>query len=204
MNTRIYLIIFFAFTIGSLRAQDVVRATLNGLEFVFDKQSGSILSMSYPATGVMLHTMRDSAGIVDVAYPVKEFEPLRLASRYSKNAEISEGKGMVTIHWPELGASRSFVKYEGKVSATVTFKEEPDGKTISLSCTIENHSDHPVPQVIFPDFYGIVPFNGKQGTEFRTGGTAIKPFIEMIVKKEHDNFYPLYENNRLLQYGFLL
>ncbi len=207
MIRKLYLIVLFVFVIGSLEAQnskDVVKATLNGLEIIFDAETGSIINMFHPATGIMLQTTRDSAGIVDLAFPVKEFEPLRLASRYSKNAEITQTKGMVTIHWPELGASRSFTKYRGNVSATVILKEEPDGQSISMSCQIKNKSDHTVPQIIFPDFSGFVPFNGIEGTEFRTGGTVIKPFIDMVVKKEHDNFYVLYENMKWFHYGFVL
>jgi hypothetical protein len=206
MIGKIYFTTFFIFIIGSICAQQQngsVKANLNGLEFIFDATSGSILSISYPGTGVMLQTTSDSAGIVDLAYPVKDFEPLRLASRYSKNAKITSGKGMVTIHWPELGASRSFCQFEGKVSATVILKEDPDGQSISLSCKIENQSDHNVPQIIFPDFSGFTPFNGITGTEFRTGGTAIKPFVDMVIS-EHDNFYPLYESNKWFHYGFVL
>ncbi len=206
MNRRLYFTAIFIFTFASLVAQQrpgVVKATLNGLDFVFDAQSGSILSMSYPATGTMLKTSRDSAGIVDLAFPVTEFEPLRLASRFSKNARITKSKGMVTIHWDELGASRSFVKYNGKVSATVILKEEADGQSISMSCKIDNQSDRAVPQVVFPDFSGIVPFCGKEGTEFRTGGTAIKPFID-LVPAENDNFYAVNGSTRWFHYGFVL
>ena len=206
MNRKLYFTAFFIFIIGGICAQPqsgVVKANLNNLEFIFDAQTGSILRMSYPATGIMLQTIADSAGIVELAYPVKEFEPLRLASRYSKNAKITQGKGMVTIHWDELGASRSFARFQGKVNATVTLREEADGKSISMSCSIKNNSDHNVPQVVFPDFSGFVPFSGIEGTEFRTGGTAIRPFIDMIVR-ERDNFYPFYESMRWFHYGFVL
>src|SRR6185295_9051685 len=90
MNRKLYFTAFFIFIIGTTYAQQqsgVVKANLNGLEFIFDAQTGSILHMSYPATGIMLQTTADSAGIVELAFPVKEFEPLRLASRYSKNAK---------------------------------------------------------------------------------------------------------------------
>lgn len=206
MNRKLYFIASLIFIMDGLCAQGqigVVKAKLNGLEFVFDKQTGSILKMSYPATGIMLQTVPDSAGILDLAYPVKEFEPLRMASRFSKNAQITKGNGLITIHWPELGASRSFARFKGKVSATVILKEDPDGKSISMSCTIKNLSDHAVPQIVFPDFFGFVPFSGLEGTEFRTGGTAIKPFVDMIVK-EHDNFYPINESTKWFHYGFVL
>jgi hypothetical protein len=118
MKRKLYFTAIFIFTIGSMVGQqppDVIKANLNGLEFVFDAESGSILSMSHPATGAMIQTIRDSAGIVDLAYPVTEFEPLRLASRFSKNARITKTKGMVTIHWDELGASRE--KYPQRLSS---------------------------------------------------------------------------------------
>ncbi|MEO8763515.1 MAG: hypothetical protein ABI416_04470 [Ginsengibacter sp.] len=206
MNRKFYFTAILLFIIGGIPAQQspgLVNATLNGLQFVFDEQSGSILSISHPATGTMLQSSRDSAGIVDLAFPVREFEPLRLASRFSKNAQITKGNGMVTIHWDELGASRTFTRFKGKVAATVILKEEPDGKSISMSCTIQNQSDLPVPQVIFPDFAGFMAFNGTTGTEFRTGGIAIKPFVDMVVR-EHDNFYAINESTRWFHYGFVL
>ncbi|MEO8763510.1 MAG: DUF6259 domain-containing protein [Ginsengibacter sp.] len=206
MNRKFHFIAFFLFISTGIFAQQkyhVVRATLNGLEFIFDSRSGSILSISYPGTGVMLQAPPDSAGIVDIAFPVKEFEPLRLASRFSKNAQITRGAGIVTIHWPELGASRSFTKFQGKVAATVTLKEDTDGQSVSMSCTIENRSDHTVPQIIFPDFSGLVPFSGIGGTEFRTGGSVMKPFVDMVVK-EHDNFYVINEHTKWFHYGFVL
>ena len=209
MYRKLYFIAFFIFIHAVVTAQqhnqknNFVKATLNGLEFIFDGRSGSILSMSYPGTGVMLQAPPDSAGIVDLAFPVKDFEPLRLASRFSKNVQITKGDGIVTLHWAELGASRTFTKFQGKVSATVTLKEDPDGQSVSMSCTVENQSDHSVPQIVFPDFSGFVPFSGIEGTEFRTGGNAIKPFVDMVVK-EHDNFYVINEHQKWFHYGFVL
>lgn len=203
---RVYLIAIFIFMVSGIYAQQtagVVKATLNGLEFIFDEQNGSLVRLSSQPTGVMLQASRDSAGIVDLAFPVKEFEPLRLASRFSKNVQITKSEGTVTIHWAELGASRSFTKFEGKVAATVILKEDPDGQSVSMTCIIENKSDHPVRQIIFPDFSGIVPFSGIEGTEFRTGGIAIKPFVDMVVR-EHDNFYAINESTRWFHYGFVL
>src|SRR3954471_10512860 len=96
---------FLLLIISASRAQqsaDVVKATLNGLEFVFDAQSGSIVGLQHAGTGTMIRTSPDSAGMIDLAFPVREFEPLRLASRYSKNARITVVPGTVTIHWDEL------------------------------------------------------------------------------------------------------
>lgn len=205
-SKRFYITLFllvFAGTVSAQQTKGTVKAILNGLEFVFDNESGGILSMSYPATGNIIKTKADSAGLVEVAYPVKEVEPMRLATRFSRNAKITKGNGSVTIYWDELGSSRSFVKYKGKVSATVTLKEDADGKSVSMSCTINNQSELPVPQVIFPDFFGIVPFNGVKGTEFRTGGTVMKPFIDLKVD-DHDYFFAANKSSRWFHYGFVL
>ena len=121
MNRKLYFIAFFIFMTAGITAQERyqksnrVKATLNGLEFIFDARSGSILRLSYPGTGVMLQAPPDSAGIVDLALPVREFEPLRLASRFSKNVQITKGNGTVTIHWAELGASQRHAELLGGV-----------------------------------------------------------------------------------------
>lgn len=179
---------------------ETVKYTLNGLDITLDTRTGSILTMYYPATGNIISTSPDSAGILDMALPVKEFEPLRVASRFSKNTRISRKGGTVMIHWDALGSSRDTALFKGKVSATVTLREQPDGQSVSMSCEVTNHSSQSIPQVIFPDFFGIVPFAGKQQTELRTATTSIRPFVEMW-PSEHDDLYALYGNTRWLHFG---
>ena len=155
-----------------------ITANLNGLELSFDSNTGSIVEMNYGQMK-MLKSGVENASIIDVAYPVPDFEPLRLASRYSKNAKITKGDGFVEIYWDELGTSRDNFKVNGKVSATVTLKEMPDGRSVSAVCKITNNSDLPVKQMIFPDFAGLLPFDGVNDTIFKTTGTSIRPFSEM-------------------------
>ena len=83
-----------------------VTAVLNGLSMTFDETTGSILSMEY-AGKTMLKTDAANASIIDVAYPVPEFEPLRLASRFSENAQVSVSENRVVVSWDRLGASRA-------------------------------------------------------------------------------------------------
>ena len=44
------------------------------------------------------------------------------------------------MHWDKLGASRSFVETPGNVSATVTLKAAPNGKSVILTCRLENQT----------------------------------------------------------------
>lgn len=206
MRKKFYWFLVFTGIVTTAFVQEksgIVEATLNGLHFEFDASSGSILKMSHAATGTILHTSRDSAGLVDMAFPLPEFEPLRMASRYSKNAKITKDANSVTIYWDEVGASRTFPKYSGKISATVVLKADPDGQVVTLSCKVKNGTDKPIPQIIFPDFIGILPFNGIKETEFRTGGSSVKPFVDMQVG-DHDTFFASDGSLKRYRYGFVL
>lgn len=166
-----------------------VIAKLNGLEITFDGPTGSIVRLKQPGPGVvMLETTAEAATLIDLAYPVPQFKPLRLASRFSSGAKIVKTDGQVTVRWDKLGSSRSFVKTPGNVSATVTLKAAPDGKSVILTCRVENQSENAVRQVLFPDFLGLAPFAGAAQTEFRTGEKAFKPFVH-LAKPASDYFY---------------
>jgi hypothetical protein len=155
-------------------------ATLGGLEITFDRSTGSIVRLKQPGEGVvMLETTADAASLIDLAYPVPKFEPLRLASRFSRGAKIVTSDGQVTVNWDNLGASRSFAETRGNVSATVTIKAAADGKSVIMTCRVDNQSDRAVRQVLFPDFLGLVPCAVPAETEFRTGAQAMNPFVHM-------------------------
>ncbi len=158
---------------------EVVVANLNGLKITIDKESGSIVGLEYPGPGEILQAKTGMGGIIDVAYPIPEFEPLRLASRFSKGAKIEISKDAVLITWDNLGASREYFKSSGKVSAKVWLQAMPDGRSISMKCQVVNESERPVGQVLFPDFHGLLPIAGKEETYFRTPGFVRKPFVDV-------------------------
>lgn len=164
---------------GSALGGEMMEVTLNGLNLTLDADSGSILSLDYAGPGTMLKPLPERAGLVDLAYPHARFEPRRLASRFSHGAQITNSDGDVIIRIPSLGSSRDVFPVNGSVSATVRLADAPDGRSIIMSCQISNQSDLPVRQVIFPDFPGLLPFNGKDATYFRTGGFGSLPFPEL-------------------------
>jgi hypothetical protein len=97
--------------------ESLYKTRLNGMDLWFDRQTGSLEYLSSPATGVLLEGTRERSGLLDVAYPIKEFTPLRLASRFSRAQVLQEGN-TVTIQWEVLGPSRgNFPLPEGRVSA---------------------------------------------------------------------------------------
>jgi len=168
-------------------ANGTIEATLNGLSIAIDGNTGSIVRMSYPGPGTMLDAKPDQAGIIDLAYPIAEFEPLRLASRYSKHVNVEKTSTSVTISWSGLGASRALGP-PGAVDAKVRLKAAPDGESVLMSCEVTNRSKNSVKQVLFPDLHGLLPFAGDSGTYLRSGGVVTNPF-QSIVPCTSGGFY---------------
>ena len=163
--------------VGARGANETTYKTrLNGIDLWFDQQTGGLEYLSTPATGVVLEGEREHSGLLDLAYPTNEFTPLRLASRFSKAQVLPEGHGVI-IKWESLGPSRgNFPLPQGKVSAQVTVRAADDGRSVILSCRIENDSKAPIPQVLFPDLWGLTPSNGVEGTELRLARGVVRPF----------------------------
>ena len=153
----------------------VVHAVLNGLEIDIASDSGNILKLSYPGPGVLLETTPEKGRILDLAYPLSDFEPFRLGSKYSTGAKVEKADGTVTISWDSLGGSRPF-GFPGKVAAVVKLLADPDGRSVVMKCTIHNRSQKAIPQVLFPDLYGFLPVAGKSETTLRSGGFVRSPF----------------------------
>lgn len=170
------------------KASRSVIARLHDLKITLDSERGNILRLEHPGSGTVLETAANEASAVDLAYPIPQFEPLRLAPRFSQNAEIRTSSKEVTVHWDRLGPSRTAFALPGRVSATVTLKAAPDGRSIILACRVENHSPNGVRQVLFPDLLGLVPLGSAAETEFRSGPIVNAPFVA-LAKPDVDQFY---------------
>ncbi len=172
----------------ALQPANIKKVTLNGLDITLDNQTGAILQLDYPGPGTLLDADAAEAGLVDVAYPIEQFEPLRLAARHSRDAVIEESPGRVVIRLGELGPSRDNFSIEGQVATTVTLQADPDGCSLILSCEIENRSPRAVRQVIFPELRGLVPIAGPDHTILKSCGFGSAPFRELVVP-EADQWY---------------
>ena len=154
INARLVIRLGLAISLGiSTWASEpnVLKVTFNGLDISIDRETGSLLQLSSSSTGVILKTPPETAGLVDLAYPLESFTPMRLASRFSR-AEVAQEKNQVVITWRALGPSRSNVTLpDGKIFAQVTIWAADDGRSVIMTCRVENKSTVPVPQVLFPD-----------------------------------------------------
>jgi len=168
----------------------VVKVRLQDLDIGIDEETGSLVSVSSAPTGLLLEAPAEAAGLLDLAYPVKSFAAMRLASRFSKAQIVQRSPEEVWIEWEKLGASRSNLALPGgRVSATVTIRAASDGRSVILRCHIENGSEAAVRQELFPDLWGLKPFAGVEGTRLRLARAVVEPFDEPMKPPDSAPFY---------------
>lgn len=169
--------------IPPVRNERVIKAVLNGIEYGFNTQSGCLESIVHPAAGVLLGGTEESAGLIDMAFPLGKFEILRVGSKYSKCATITVSDDKVEIRYENLGQNFPAYTVDGGVKVCVTLREAPDGISVILSAKVENASSNAIRQVLFPDIDGISPKEGADNTFFTSCGFRSKPFYELKAPK---------------------
>ncbi|MCC6728045.1 MAG: hypothetical protein IT208_01775 [Chthonomonadales bacterium] len=169
-------------------ADDMTTVTLNGLQIALDSRTGAIRHMAYQGPGELLDADAGEAGLVDAAYPIETFEPLRLSARHARSARIERSPDRVVVRIDALGPSRDGMAIEGAVEAVVTLRADPDGRSIVLTCELANHTPRPLRQVVFPELRGLRDVAGPDNTIFKTCGLGSAPFRELVVP-EADQWY---------------
>ena len=192
---------------GAAQSASPATATINGLAIQLDPQSGGIVSLSYPGVGDMLRAAPGKASLVDVAYPIDEFQPLRFTSRLAKGSRIEARDGEIVVRWDALAPTREF-SLPGKISALVRFRADVHGRGVVVSCDLKTDLSKPIPQVIFPDLFGVLPVAGPQETHFLSLWGKCALFVE-LVNPDADQFYVQlsswrqFENSRWMDIGRL-
>ena len=83
---------------------------LNGLDLGVDCQTGSVIHLASSATGVILDGPLESAGLLEVAYPVDSFAPcgcqLAFPQRWLHNME--KGWRSDGTNWGQVGAGSAY------------------------------------------------------------------------------------------------
>ena len=111
-----------------------------------------MLRLSHPGAGTILDTTPAAAGLVDLSQPGERPGSITTVSaRRSKAVKITKTADAITIHWDQFGGQST----GGAVAATVTLKAAADGRSVSMSCSIDNRSPKPVAQILFPDLVGL-------------------------------------------------
>lgn len=193
------LVTFCCWTLPAAEPSVPVRAELNGLRVTIDPESGGVRELEYDGVK-FLQAGTGNASLLDAAYPGYGFEPLRLATRHSRDARVIVADGGILITWQALGMSRQF-QPRGSVTARVRIWPATDGRSIALSASMENRSELTIPQVLFPDLAGLQPFAGLEDTELRTCGGVQRPFRDLALAEDEGRWYASRRNWLTLKSG---
>jgi hypothetical protein len=167
------LLVCTAIQLGSLLAEaqsadhgadappGITTVHLNGLAIGLDAQTGAIRNLDYPGPGTLSDADAGEAGLVDAAYPLDAFGPLRLAARHGRGAVFQKSADHVVVR-AKLGPSRPQFPVDGQVEATVVLRADADKRSIVLRCDIENRSRRALRQVIVPALRGLVAVAGPE------------------------------------------
>jgi hypothetical protein len=140
---------------------------------------------------VLLQTEPDAAGLVDLAFPLNEYVPMRLATRFSRASIEKTGDG-VTITWRELAPSRTHVKLPpGAARVTVALRPAPDKRSVVIRSRIENTFNRPQLQVRFPDFSGLRPIGKPEATKLTMARRSVRPFTQRSESRHGTAFWPV-------------
>lgn len=156
-----------------------IQINLNGHKLVLDDLTGGILCLQEKEGAVLIDTCSEHSSMIDLACPLPNYGPLRLASRFSKTANIDVRDHCVHISYDALSPSRQDLNYTGRVSALIKISEHSDGQSLIFEAEIDNQSNYEIPQVLFPDFMGLVAVSDPEHTWFRQGGVKMRPFLEL-------------------------
>src|SRR5207248_3233349 len=68
-------------------------------------------------------------------------------------------------------------------------KAAGDGRSVIMSCHIENKSGASVRQELFPDLWGLKPIAGVENTRLRLARNVVKPFDGPVLPVDTAPFY---------------
>jgi hypothetical protein len=179
--------------------QGPTQFTLNGLQITLDPNNGSITKLLYPDTGTILQASSTTAGLVTTSSPT--YITAQFGSQYSLATIAQQDANTYTITWSNLSSNRNGVSTGGNIQAAVTIKAAPDGRSVILSCHINNNSTVSLSQVLFPDFAGLRPFDSPENMELRLAMGVINPFGGPVHDAGRAPFYPMVLWNQYQQAG---
>jgi len=153
---------------------------LNQLEITIDDQTGVLLRMAHPSAGVILETPAAMGGLINVAHLERRLEPV------GSKAVIVRSDDGVTITWDALGGPLR----TGKISAEVTIRAAPDGRSVIMAAKVKNDARGRTTQILFPDLKGLRPVGDPKSVELRMALGAVNPFALPVRPEGHTGYYP--------------
>jgi hypothetical protein len=184
---------------------DVHVLDFNGLKVGVRRDNGDIVHLDYPATGQIMEALFDSSGLLEIEVeprtkdqpskqrldlinrpsPVLSNSGSLVLSSSASQVHLTQDGPDLNLVWDELkpGASDTrLAALAGKVSVKVTLRPAPDGRSLVMSCSVQNRSKQNLRMLRFPDLHRLQPFHGDQPTTLRLSNSEEHPFVDHFFK----------------------
>ena len=167
-----------------------VELEYNALRISLDDAHGSLRALEYPPVGTLLSAGAEAAGLLTVSIPLPEFPGLQLETSGAA-ARIEAEDDYAAIRWEQLQFNRPELtsRLGGAVTAEARIEPAPDGRSIILTATVHNQTEHPTSQILFPDLRGLRPHGDRELMELRMALGAVNPFAGPVRPEGRSPFY---------------
>jgi hypothetical protein len=174
---------------------DAHRLTIPGGRVGVDPTTGAISGLSVADPGLELIARPDARGLLRLAAPLTEFAGHHAEAGVHGRPDIEpQGEGLRLRYGGFTTAHRT-------LPVRVEIELEPTDRGLVLRARIHNGSGEPIPQVVFPQLFGLGPAGTADATWLQLGRGRIAPFRELTVRVDDSSFF---EQNlyRYFDYGF--
>lgn len=164
----------------------MIRCTLNGTHFDFDRDSGVLMEMSRDGVGSIMKIREGdlAVGMIDAAWPVSyEYETMRAypgGASHKCAPDIEYDDSHITLTFHALPQSFDAPEIEenlkGRVYARVEMKALEDGQSVSLRCVVKNNSHTPIKSIVFPNFDSLYPTGTRENARLTFMGGGLNPY----------------------------
>jgi hypothetical protein len=163
--------------------------------FSLDKQSGAIAAAQLTGTGTNFIKHHSGVGLARIAIPHADFPAhhVELGTHGQPAMEPLSDAG-VRLVYSELET----IKGLASVQAEIDLESSEQG--LRIRARVQNLGSEDIPQVVFPQIFGLQNISGKDNTRIQLGRGRLYPFRDIDVRPDDAHFLEVHRQ-RYLPYG---
>lgn len=160
-----------------------------------DERSGGLTHIQLGQAGAEFVIRPDPRGLLRVASPLPEFGAHYLETDLHGQPEVETRENGIVLRYPCLEST------EGVFPIQVELDLKPTDDGLVLRAKVHNGWSTPIPQIVFPQMFGLGAVGGLDHTRMQLGRGRIFPFRELALRPD-DPIYLDLGLYRYYGYGF--
>jgi hypothetical protein len=172
-----------------------------------DEASGAIVALRLDAPELDLVAHQDPRGLLRVAAPLLDLGAHYLQTGQHGAPQLDRRGDTLTFRYGDLQSAEARLPIEIEINFT------PLSDGLTLRARVHNRWSEAIPQVVFPQIFGLGPVGDSGATRVQLGRGKLKPFRDLAMRPdsamylERDLYryyaygYPSHFNMKWLDYG---